>query len=83
MLVFSVLAGAAIFFPTSAEMAGPLPLSKWMIALINFSVALVVYGGLGYLGLQLAHKLKFPNLREKHFRMSHKLAIPAVIGISV
>jgi hypothetical protein len=69
------------FLPTSPEQELPAP--KPVIALVNACIMLVLYGGLGFLGLKLSQKLGFPDLWDSKVSNRQRFLIPALIGVSL
>ena len=59
-----------------------LPASKNIIALVNFFIMLIIYGGLGYLGLRLSKKIEFPELWDNKYSVKEKLVYPALLGVT-
>lgn len=57
-----------------------LPASKNVIALVNALIMLILYGGLGYIGLRLSKKINFPELWDNKYSVKEKLVYPAVLG---
>lgn len=57
-----------------------LPASKNVIALVNALIMLILYGGLGYIGLRLSKKIDFPELWDNKYSVKEKLVYPAVLG---
>ena len=85
LIFFMVLfAGISVFIPQQLIMPVPahaLPASKWAMALISVLSILIVYGGLGYIGLKLSAKTGFPDLWDTKISIKNKLVFPAIIGI--
>ncbi|MFO7815415.1 MAG: CPBP family glutamic-type intramembrane protease [Halanaerobiales bacterium] len=57
-----------------------LPASKNIIALVNALIMLILYGGLGYIGLRLSKKIDFPEFWDSKYSVKEKLVYPAVLG---
>jgi hypothetical protein len=60
-----------------------LPASKPVFALAVASIMLIVYGGLGLLGMALSRKIGFPDLWSTTISVRQKLWIPALIGAAL
>lgn len=58
-----------------------LPAGEITIAFVNALIMIVIYGGLGYIGLKLAVKLNLPELWDKKVNNKERFYIPAIIGI--
>jgi hypothetical protein len=66
------------FLPTQE-----LPASKPVLALVNTCIMLILYGGLGFLGLKLSQKLGFPVLWDSKISNKQRFLIPALIEVSI
>lgn len=60
-----------------------LPASKPVIALVSAAIMLVLYGGLGFLGLKLSQKLGFADLWDPKVSHKQRFLLPALIGIGL
>ena len=58
-----------------------LPASKPMMALVTAGTMLIVYGGLGFLGLRLSQKLGFPAIWEPEVSNRQRFLVPALVGL--
>jgi membrane protease YdiL (CAAX protease family) len=58
-----------------------LPASKPVVALVTAAVMLVVYGGLGFIGLQLSQKLGFSTLWNSEVSNRQRFLIPLFVGV--
>jgi len=58
-----------------------LPASKPVIALVTGGTLLMVYGGLGFVGLQLSQRLGFAALWDPAVSNRERLVIPACVGL--
>ena len=63
--------------------AQQLPASKPVIALVSAAIALVLYGGLGFVGLKLSQKLGFADLWDPKVSNKQRFLLPAFIGIGL
>jgi hypothetical protein len=80
----AVLAATNVFMPQGALVPPQeLPASKPVFALAVASIMLIVYGGLGLLGMMLSRKIGFPDLWSPTISVKHKLLIPALIGVAL
>ena len=57
--------------------------SKPMIALVNACTILILYGGLGFLGLKLSQKLGFADIWDSKVSNKKRFLIPALVGIAI
>lgn len=57
--------------------------SKWVLALTGAAISIVIYGGLGLIGMKLSRLLAFPDLWSKNVTNTHRFIIPAIAGISI
>jgi hypothetical protein len=71
-----------IFLPSYPSITPPaaLPAPLWVIALINAGIAVVLYGGLGIIGLILSHKLGFAEIWDQAISNRRRLLIPGITG---
>jgi len=60
-----------------------LPASKSVLALVNAVIMLVLYGGLGFIGLKLSQKLGFADLWDSKVSNKQRLLIPAFVGLGI
>lgn len=82
--ILAILSAVAVFLPTGipvelAELPGP----KALMAGINFGTMVVVYGGLGFLGLILSRKLAFADIWEKEVTHRQRFVTPLLVGIGI
>jgi membrane protease YdiL (CAAX protease family) len=59
------------------------PAPVYVIALLNAGIGIVLYGGLGYLGLILARRLGFADLYESGVTNRQRFLIPGLIGAAL
>jgi membrane protease YdiL (CAAX protease family) len=81
VVVLAVAAASNVYLPQGplvAEMQ--LPASKPVIALSTFVLYLVLYGGLGLIGLKLARKLGFTDLWDPAVSQRQRFLVPALVG---
>jgi len=82
IIILAVLAGISVFLPISELLSSQeLPISKPVIAIANAGIILIVYGGLGFIGLILSQKLGFANIWDPNISNGQRFLIPALIGI--
>ncbi|MBN2542157.1 CPBP family intramembrane metalloprotease [bacterium] len=60
-----------------------LAVPDWLLALANAGIMLVLYGGLGLLGLFLARKLGFADIWDEKVTNKRRFLIPAIVGIII
>lgn len=78
----AVLTGIGVFLPQGdIAQAQTLQIPKPVFAIVVALGTLVMYGGLGYLGLVLARKLGFAELWSKDVPAQRRLLNPALVGI--
>jgi membrane protease YdiL (CAAX protease family) len=88
-LLLAILALAAAVNPFLPQMAVPatsaaapaLPL--WMVSLSGVGAIRLLYGGLGYTGLVLWRRLKWPDLWTEHVTNRQRFLIPALVGVVI
>lgn len=82
VVILAFLTGINVFLPQSSFLpdipqAAP---PKSVIALVNALTILIVYGGLGFLGLKLSFKLDIPALWDRKISNQQRLISPALKG---
>jgi len=80
IIILAILAAGNVFLPQALP-EQQLPASKPVLALVNVAIMLVLYGGLGLLGLKLAQTLGFPELWDERVSNAQRFVIPALIGV--
>jgi len=60
-----------------------LPAPKPVMALVNFGIIIILYGGLGFIGLKLSTKIGFPDLWDNKISNKNRILFPAIIGIII
>jgi hypothetical protein len=87
IITLAALGAANVFLPqgtfpaTAPEQQSPL--SKPFMAIVTAGVMLVVYGGLGLLGLRLSQRLGFPALWDPAVSNRQRFLVPALIGVGL
>jgi len=84
ILVLALLGGISVFMP-QGEFGGQfsgqeLPASKPVVALVSGIGMVIVYGGLGLVGLLLSGKIGYAELWDKKVTNKQRLVIPALVG---
>ncbi|MBD1945664.1 CPBP family intramembrane metalloprotease [Coleofasciculus sp. FACHB-712] len=83
VVLLSVLTGVNVFLPQvsflPAVPQGTPP--KLVIALANGIATLIIYGGLGFIGLKLSFLLAIPTLWDSRVSHRQRFVIPALAGI--
>lgn len=59
-----------------------LPIPKPVLAFANFLVAIILYGGLGAMGLKLSQKLGFADLWDRKVTNKQRFLIPGLVGLA-
>jgi membrane protease YdiL (CAAX protease family) len=84
IIILAALGAANVFLPQGSFVRTlpeqQLPAPKPVMALATAGLMLIVYGGLGFVGLQLSRKLGFPDLWDPAVSNRHRLLIPALAG---
>lgn len=87
ILLLTVLGFMNVYLPQGDFLAASanqeLPASKPIIAIVSGLTMLILYGGLGYLGLKLSQILHYPDLWDEKIVIKDRLVIPAVIGMVI
>ncbi len=84
IILLAILSALTIFLPQGNFLPMPqdLPASKPLLALVNAGIVLIVYGVLGFIGLQLARRLDFADIWDKQVSNAQRFIIPTFIGMS-
>lgn len=84
IIVYVLVATISIFLPQDSSgqivSAGQLPVPLPVFVLINIGLLLVIYGGLGFLGLTLSRKIELPEICASTITNRQRFLIPALIG---
>jgi hypothetical protein len=84
IVALAFLAAVNVFLPQGALVpTQELPASKPVFALAVASIMLVVYGGLGLLGMMLSQRIGFAPLWSITNSVRQKLLIPGLVGASL
>ena len=87
IIALAILAAINVFLPQGSFLPilpeQELPASKPVLALVNAVIMLVLYGGLGFLGLKLSQKLGFADIWDSKVSNKQRLLIPAFIGLGI
>ena len=84
ILILAVSAAIVSMLPMGIEIKGmedmKLPASPWVIALANFFIMIIVYGGLGLIGIFLGKKTIIPDLWNEAINNKQRFIIPFIVG---
>lgn len=87
IISLAILSAIGVFLPQdSFPQVLPeqeLPASKPVLAVVNVVVAVVLYGGLGFLGLILSQKLGFTNLWDAKISNRQRFLLPVLVGVGL
>jgi hypothetical protein len=85
--IYTLIAGVSVFLPQDSSgltvSSSELPASVPVIVLVSVLAALVIYGGLGYLGLVLSRKLELPEMCDAAISNRQRFLIPALVGFGI
>src|SRR5581483_3158203 len=85
--IYAAMAAISIFLPQDAFgttiRPDQMPAAPAVVALANAGIVLVVYGGLGLVGLRLARRLGLPAIWDAAVSNRGRFAIPALVGAGV
>jgi len=82
IITLGILAVMSIFLPfPGLFQTQEISDSKRLYALVSTGAMLIVYGGLGFLGLKLSQKLGFANIWDSKISNKQRFLIPALIGL--
>ena len=82
VLIAAGLAAAMTYMPFGNLAIVPedsIPLST--LAIVNGTMVLVLYGGLGYVGIRLCRKLGYPDVWDQSVTLRERLGDPAIAGL--
>lgn len=81
IITLAILAAINVFLPQGTFLSTQmLPASKPVLALANAAIMLILYGGLGFLGLKLSSKLGFADIWDLKVSNKQRFLIPAFVG---
>ena len=81
IITLAILAAINVFLPQGAFLPSQtLPASKPVLALVNAAIMLILYGGLGFIGLKLSSKLGFIDIWDLKVSNKQRFLIPALVG---
>jgi hypothetical protein len=87
IIILASLTAVSVFLPQGSSLPTlpdqELPAPKPVLALVNAGIGLILYGGLGFLGLRLSQKLGFAELWDTNVSNRQRFLIPALIGVGV
>ncbi|MFC7046942.1 hypothetical protein ACFQH6_17420 [Halobacteriaceae archaeon GCM10025711] len=84
VVALAVLAAVNVYLPqTTAGPPGTAPASPPVLALASAATMLVLYGGLGLLGLALARRVGYPDVWGGDVSVAQRFVVPAVAGVLV
>lgn len=87
IITLAILAAINVFLPQGSFLPilpeQELPAPKPLLALVNAAIMLILYGGLGFLGLKLSQKLSFADIWDSKVSNKQRFLIPALIGVGI
>jgi len=84
LIAFAILTGVNVFMPQGSIFSSQeFPVSKPLFALLVACIMLVLYGGLGFIGLRLSSRLGFTGLWDETVSVKQRLLIPSIIGVGI
>jgi len=87
IMILAILAAINVFLPQGSFLsilpAQELPASKPVLAFVNAVIMLILYGGLGFIGLKLSQKLGFADIWDSRVTNKQRFFIPALVGIAI
>ena len=83
IIILTISAVISVYLPQGniVDIQQELPASKGVVALVNALIMIVLYGGLGYIGLRLSLSLGLPGLWDKNVNIKQRFLLPAIYGI--
>ncbi|GAI03825.1 unnamed protein product [marine sediment metagenome] len=84
IITLAILAAINVFLPQGVFLpTQTLPASKPVLALVNAVVMLILYGGLGFIGLKLSQKNGFADIWDLKVSNKQRFLIPALVGVGI
>jgi len=87
VVALAALAAVNVFLPQGSFLPSlpqqELPASKPVLALASAAIVLVIYGGLGYLGLKLSPRLAFADILDPGVSSRERFVVPAIVGVGL
>jgi hypothetical protein len=86
VILLAFFSALSVFFPLNFIAQMPeqsLPASKSIMSLVSFFIVLIIYGGLGFIGLKLSSRIDFPEIWDTKITIKNKIIFPSVIGIII
>jgi hypothetical protein len=84
IILLAALAAVTVFLPQGASVPSfELPLPGPLFALLTAFTMLLLYGGLGLLGMKLSRRIGFADLWNADIANKQRLLIPAFIGLGI
>ncbi len=86
IVVLAAISAALAAFPPAAVFVpggGQMPAPPFMIALVTFAGILVVYGGLGLVGLRLSTRVGFAGIWDDSVTDRQRFGVPLVAGVAM
>jgi len=82
VILLAILASVNVFLPQGDfAPTEEIPVSKPMLVLINFITVIVLYGGLGLLGIKLSQKLDIADIWDDTVTNRQRFLYPFIIGL--
>ncbi|MFP4547764.1 MAG: type II CAAX prenyl endopeptidase Rce1 family protein [Fidelibacterota bacterium] len=82
VILFAILASLNLFLPQGDfTPKNEIPVSKPILAVINFLTGIIIYGGLGLLGIKLSKKLEIADIWDKRVTNRQRFLKPLLTGI--
>lgn len=84
--LLAALSALNVYLPQGfapGELPGELPASEPAIALASAVIVLILYGGLGYIGMRLADSLEFAPVWNREISFRNRLLRPGIWGVGL
>lgn len=84
IITLAILAATSVFLPFPGLLpTQDLPASRPVLAFVNAAIMLVLYGGLGFIGLRLSQRLGFPDIWDPEVSNRQRFLIPVLVGVAI
>jgi hypothetical protein len=83
IITLAILSFINVFLPQGNLMPGKLPASKPIVGLVSAVSILIIYGGLGFIGLKLSEKLGWAKIWDRKLTNRQRFLTPAIVGVAL
>lgn len=82
LLTLSLLSAINIYLPQGSDLPiTDLPASKEVISIANFFIIILLYGILGFIGINISKKIGFPSVWDEDKNLKNTIFLPSLVGV--